>query len=99
MSIVDMVDMENQIGEVVDSFEEKMRTLYEEEPDSFAVPNEDGSMGRVSEQNWKSQVTNCGLDLNEALCKVVEQFESKLHNGEFHKEMRTWQAEAGCLPQ
>jgi hypothetical protein len=91
MSIVDMVDMENQIGEVVDSFEEKMKILFEEDPDLFK--------GRSTEIEWKCQVTNAGLDLNEALCKVVEQFESKLHNGEFHKEMRTWQAEAGCLPQ
>jgi hypothetical protein len=94
MSVVDMVDIENQIGEVVDAFEEKMRTLYEEEPDSFAVPNEDGSMGRISEQNWKSQVVNCGLDLNEALCKVVEKFESKLHNGDYYDEWKTWHGSA-----
>jgi hypothetical protein len=97
MSIVDMVDMENQVGKVVDTFEEKMKTLYEEEPDSFAVPNEDGSMGRISEGNWKSQVTNCGLDLNEALCKVVEQFENKLHNGDYYNEWKAWAKAAGAL--
>ena len=35
MSITDMCEMENLIGEVVDCFEEKMKTLYEEEPEMF----------------------------------------------------------------
>ena len=35
MSIVDNVDIENQIGEVVDAFEEKMKILFEEVPEMF----------------------------------------------------------------
>ena len=87
MSIVDNVDMENQIGEVVDAFEEKMKILFEEVPEMFE--------GRSTEQEWSSQVTNCGLDMMDAISKVVEQYEAKLHNGEYLQELRDWQRDAG----
>ena len=87
MSIVDNVDMENLIGEVADAFEEKMKILFEEVPEMFE--------GRSTEQEWKSQVTNCGLDLVTAIDDLVEKFEVKLHNGEYYREMRDWQREAG----
>ncbi len=91
MSVVDMVDMENQIGEVVDAFEEKMKILYEEVPEAF--------VGRSTETEWKCQVTNCGLDLVSAIAELIEKFEVKLHNGEYYEELRDWQKSAGCLPQ
>tara|TARA_B100000700_G_scaffold110038_2_gene123991 strand:- start:1251 stop:1535 length:285 start_codon:yes stop_codon:yes gene_type:complete len=87
MSIVDNVDMENQIGEVVDAFEEKMKILFEEVPEMFE--------GRSTEQEWSTQVKNCGLDLMDAIGKVVEQYEAKLHNGEYYEELRDWQQDAG----
>ena len=87
MSIVDNVDMENQIGEVVDAFQEKMKILFEEVPEAFE--------GRSTEQEWSSQVTNCGLDMMDAISKVVEQYEAKLHAGEYLQELRDWQREAG----
>ena len=88
MSVADMKEMENQIGEVVDCFEEKMRALYVEAPEIFE--------GRSTEQEWSSQVTNCGLDLVAAIDELVEKFEVKLHNGDYHKELRDWQKSAGC---
>ena len=87
MSIVDNVDMENQIGEVVDAFEEKMKILFEEVPEMFE--------GRSTEQEWSTQVTNCGLDMVDAISKVVAQYEAKLHNGEYLQELRDWQRDAG----
>ena len=87
MSIVDNVDMENQVGEVVDAFEEKMRILFEEVPEMFE--------GRSTEQEWSTQVTNCGLDLVDAISKVVEQYEAKLHNGEYYEELRDYLRDAG----
>ena len=87
MSIVDNVDMENQIGEVVDAFEEKMKILFEEVPEMFE--------GRSTEQEWSCQVTNCGLDLVAAIDKLVEKFEMKLHDGEYYEELRDWQRDAG----
>ena len=87
MSIVDNVDMENQIGEVVDAFEEKMKILFEEVPEMFE--------GRSTEQEWSTQVTNCGLDMVDAISKVVEQYEAKLHNGEYLQELRDYQRDAG----
>tara|TARA_B100000683_G_scaffold82657_1_gene81517 strand:- start:58 stop:336 length:279 start_codon:yes stop_codon:yes gene_type:complete len=87
MSIVDNVDMENQIGEVVDAFEEKMKILFEEVPEMFE--------GRSTEQEWSTQVTNCGLDLVDAISKVVEQYEAKLHNGEYYEELRDYLRDAG----
>ena len=91
MSVVDMVDMENQIGEVVDAFEEKMKILFEEDPGLFE--------GRSTEIEWKCQVTNAGLELVNRIAMEIERVETKLHNGEFHEELRTWQREAGCLPR
>ena len=87
MSITDMNEMENLIGEVVDCFEEKMKALFEEEPEMFE--------GRSTEQEWSSQVTNCGLDLVTAIDQLVEKFEVKLHNGEYLDELRDWQRDAG----
>ena len=87
MSIVDNVDIENQIGEVVDAFEEKMKILFEEVPEMFE--------GRSTEQEWSTQVTNCGLDMMNAISAVVEKYEAKLHNGEYFQELRDWQRDAG----
>ena len=87
MSIVDNVDMENQVGEVVDAFEEKMRILFEEVPEAFE--------GRSTEQEWSTQVTNCGLDMLQAIFEVVEKYEAKLHNGEYLEELRDYQRDAG----
>ena len=87
MSVTDMNEIANLVGEVVDCFEEQMRTVFEEEPEIFE--------GRSTELEWKSQVTNCGLDLVVAIDKLIEKFEVKLHNGEYHREMRDWQRAAG----
>tara|TARA_R110001583_G_scaffold43355_4_gene137913 strand:+ start:759 stop:1028 length:270 start_codon:yes stop_codon:yes gene_type:complete len=87
MSVTDMNEIANLVGEVVDCFEEQMRTVFEEEPEIFE--------GRSTELEWKSQVTNCGLDLVVAIDELIEKFEVKLHNGEYHREMRDWQRAAG----
>ena len=87
MSVIDMNEMENLIGEVVDCFEEKMKVLFEEEPEMFE--------GRSTKQEWSSQVTNCGLDLVTAIDELVEKFEMKLHDCQYHREMRDWQRDAG----
>ncbi len=89
MSVTDMNEIANLVGEVVDCFEEQMRTVFEEEPEIFE--------GRSTELEWKTQVTNCGLDLVVAIDELIEKFEVKLHNGEYHREMRDWQRAAGCL--
>ena len=91
MSVADMVDIENQIGEVVDAFEEKMKILFEEDPGLFA--------GRSTKGEWHCQVTNAGLELVNRIAMEIERVETKLHNGEFYEELRTWQREAGCSPQ
>jgi len=91
MSVTDMVDIENQIDEVVDTFEEKMKILFEEDPGLFAE--------RSTESEWRCQVTNAGLELVNRIAMEIKRVETKLHNGEFHEELRTWQREAGCLPQ
>ena len=91
MSITDMREMENLIGKVVDCLEEKMGMLFDEEPEMFK--------GRSTEQEWSSQVTNCGLDMLQAICEVVEKYEMKLHDGEYYDELRDWQRDAGCLPR
>ena len=87
MSIVDNVDMENQIGEVVDAFEEKMKILFEEVPEMFE--------GRSTEQEWSTQVTNAGLELLNRISMEIERVEVKLHNGEYLQELRDWQRDAG----
>ena len=78
MSVADMVDIENQIGEVVDSFEEKMKILFEEDPEIFE--------GRSTELEWKCQVTNAGLELINRIAMEIERVETKLHGGEYYDE-------------
>ena len=78
MSVTDMCEMENLVGEVVDCFEEKMKALYEEVPEIFE--------GRSTELEWNCQVTKCGLGLVTAIDDLVEKFEVKLHNGEYYDE-------------
>ena len=51
--------------------------------------------GHSTEQEWSTQVTNCGLDMVDAISKVVEKYEAKLHNGEYYEELRDWQRDAG----
>ena len=87
MSVADMVDMENQIGEVVDAFEEKMRILFEESPEMFE--------GRSTKQEWSCQVTNAGLELVNRIAMEVERVEEMLHNGVYLQELRDWQRDAG----
>ena len=89
MSITDMNEMENLIGEVVDCFEEKMKTLFEEAPEMFE--------GRSTESEWSAQVINCGLDLVAAIDKLVEKCEMKLHDGVYYEELRDWQRDAGIV--
>ena len=76
MSVTDMCEMENLVGEVVDCFEEKMKTVFEEEPEIFE--------GRSTEAEWSAQVTNCGQDMVKAIDELIEKFETKLHNGEYY---------------
>ena len=75
MSVTDMCEMENLVGEVVDCFEERMRTVFEEEPEIFE--------GRSTTEQWSAQVANCGQELVKALDELVEKFEVRLHNGEY----------------
>ena len=82
MSIADMNDMENLIGEVADCFEEKMKILFEEAPEIFE--------GRSTEAQWKAQVKEAGLELNSRLSMEVEKVETKLHDGQFLDEPDCW---------
>ncbi len=86
MSITDMSEMENLVGGVVDCFEEKMKIVFEEEPEIFKTRFANGEVKiHSTEQEWSSQVANCRLDLVAAIDELIEKFEVKLHNGEYHR--------------
>ena len=79
MSATDMnVEMENIVGEVVDCFEEKMLLLFKEK-----MIEQQEIKGLKPENLWKSQVTNCGLDLVVAIDELIEKFETKVRSGEY----------------
>ena len=79
MSNVDMVDIINQIGEVVDAFQEKMKGMYEEEPDSFArFSSVEECMVRIPELEWNDRVESVGSNLMEAITQCVTRAENRL---------------------
>ena len=88
MSITDMKTIEKQVSDLVDYFQSKMIELYREVPEAFA--------DRSSEIEWGAQVRNCSSDLEESLNEVIESYESKLHNGDYFKELVEWQSAAGA---
>jgi hypothetical protein len=90
---VDNIEMENIVGEVVDCFEEKMKLLFEENPEMIEPQEE--IRGVTKENLWKMQVTNCGLDLLTDLDDLIAKYETKIKSGEYYEEYCNWLEEAG----
>jgi hypothetical protein len=76
MSVTDIDQMESQLDEVTDTFEDMMKQLFDEEPEIFE--------GRSSKMDWCAQVGAAGDDFRKELNKLIEKFEVKLHNGEYY---------------
>ena len=75
MSIADMDEMENLLDEVTDAFEDTMKQVFDEVPEAFE--------GRTSQMDWNAQVSSAADDLREDLNRLIEKFETKLHQGEY----------------
>ena len=75
MPIQELDEMEKLIGETTDCFEDTMKQVFDEDPGIFE--------GRSTQAHWNAQVSYAGYELQEALKKLVEKFEIRLHHGEF----------------
>lgn len=75
MSVSDVDQMESQLDEVTDTFEDMMKQLFDEEPEIFS--------GRSTKWDWNSACSAASDDLRKALDQVIEKLEVKLHNGEY----------------
>ena len=75
MSIADMDEMENILDEVADAFEEKMKALFDEDPEAFE--------GRSSKMSWLSQTSLAADSLRLYLDEVIGKVEVQLHDGQF----------------
>ena len=75
MSIADMDEMESMLDEVADCFDDKLKQVFDEVPEAFE--------GRTSQMDWNAQVSSAADDLREDLNRLIEKFETKLHQGEY----------------
>tara|TARA_R110002074_G_scaffold331948_5_gene502358 strand:+ start:110 stop:340 length:231 start_codon:yes stop_codon:yes gene_type:complete len=75
MPIQELDEMEKLLEETTDCFEDTMKQLFDEDPGIFE--------GRSTQSHWNAQVSYAGNEFHEALKKLVEKFEVRLHNGEF----------------
>ena len=75
MSVTDMDVFEIVLDDVADCFNDKMKQLFDEEPEIFE--------GRSSQMDWCAQVSSASDDLREDLDKLILKYEVRLHNGEF----------------
>jgi len=94
-TVADMIEYEELIGnyatQISNNFGEDMMTLYDEEPDAFAVPDPEGSgMVRVPKDVWQQQVVYAQQELDsgivDAISRVIEQVEMQLHDGQYLDE-------------
>ena len=84
MSISDMVNIENQLDEVADEFDDTMKQLYDEDPGLFETRHSDGTVTiHSTKASWNAQVSHASAELRRELNALIEKFEVRLHNGEF----------------
>ena len=75
MSIADMDELETMLDEVADYFDDNMKQVFDEVPEAFE--------GRTSQLDWHAQVSSASDDLREDLNRLIELYETKLHQGEY----------------
>jgi molecular chaperone GrpE (heat shock protein) len=75
MSIADMEEMENIIDEATDSFEDKMKQLFDEVGEEM--------LGVTDQLDWSAQVCCAAEVLRKRLQDAVENVENELKAGEF----------------
>ena len=84
MSISDMVNIENQLDEVADGFDDTMKQLYDEDPGLFETRYNDGTVAvHSTKASWNAQVSYASEELRKELNALIEKFEVRLHQGEF----------------
>jgi hypothetical protein len=84
MPIQELDNVEATLDEVANCFEDTMKQLFDEDPGLFETRFGNGEVKVHSTQaSWNAQVSLAGDELREALSALIEQFEVRLHNGEF----------------
>ncbi len=84
MSISDMVNIENQLDDVADEFDDMMKKLYDEDPKLFETRFGNGEVKvHSTKASWNTQVSHASDELRKELNALIEKFEIRLHQGEF----------------
>ena len=83
MPIQEIPTVEDQIGATAQAFESTMRQLFDEDPGLFQTTHSGETLVHSTKATWDAQVSAAGEEFQEELKKLVEQFEVRLHNGEF----------------
>ena len=76
MSIADIDEMESLLDETADCFADKMKQVFDECPEAFE--------GRTTHMEWTVACNAASDDLREGLFRLIEQFEMRLHNGDYN---------------
>jgi len=92
-SVADMTQwqdlLEQYASQISNNFGEDMMNLYDEEPDAFAVEQPDGTMGRVSIEEWEQQVVYAQQEMDTGIVLAIEdkisEIENKLHARQYDR--------------
>jgi N-acetyl-beta-hexosaminidase len=77
MPLQDNIEIENILDEATDSFEDKLKQLFDELDDSSKINVSTNHM------DWCAQVSAAGDELRKELNHAIERMEKKFLNGEF----------------
>ncbi len=84
MSISDMVNIENQLDDVADEFDDMMKKLYDEDPKLFETRFGNGEVKvHSTKASWNPQVSHASDELRKEINALIEKLEIRLHQGEF----------------
>ena len=75
MPIQELDNMESLLGEVADEFGDVMKQVFDEDPKIFE--------GHSTKATWNAQVDAASDAFYSEIKNLVEQFEIRLHQGEF----------------
>tara|TARA_B100000519_G_scaffold186634_1_gene182769 strand:+ start:181 stop:438 length:258 start_codon:yes stop_codon:yes gene_type:complete len=84
MPIQEIPAVEFQVDNIIDAFEDTMKQVFDEDPGLFETRFGNGEVKVHSDRaSWHGQVTSAGVELREEINRLIENFEVRLHQGEF----------------
>ena len=83
MPIQELNEMENLLGELADEFQYTMKSLFDEDPETFKTVVGGETLVHSTKATWNAQVDAASDEFHEEIKKLVEKFEVRLLQGEF----------------